>query len=344
MRFGLPREVQRIHVRADLGSEGRATEVTGSTRLLGKTEAMWLPWKWGVVVAVGAWLVSGVLARLLNTETLSPHERARLAIIRAVLAETAIIMGLYSLWQVAGSLSVMGVDDAIERAEWIVKAQRYLPLPTELEIQRLVLPHPWMVKAANGYYAVAHVPALVATLIWGFLQHRHRYNTLRNAVALTTLFCLVIQLVPVAPPRMLDTMGFVDAAALYNQSVYSALGRGMAGQLAAMPSVHIAWAVIVPWFALTVSTTRVAKVVCVAHSVATWFVVVATANHFWLDGIVAAALFGVSLAILAAVQRLRTDVRKVTGMTIPGRLMGLGNRSDDATAWQASSGHSPTES
>jgi PAP2 superfamily len=68
----------------------------------------------------------------------------------------------------------------------------------------------------------------------------------RNAVAASTAICLLISLVPVAPPRMLTSLGFVDLAARYGQSVYVALGSTAgADQLSAMPSVHVAWAVLV---------------------------------------------------------------------------------------------------
>jgi hypothetical protein len=101
-------------------------------------------------------------------------------------------------------------------------------------------------------------------------------------MAWATLICLVVQLIPVAPPRMLP--GFVDTAVKYGQSVYS---NGLAvDQLSAMPSVHVAWAVVVGWYGVKVSTSRW-RWLFVVHTALTVFCVVATANHWWLDGIVA---------------------------------------------------------
>ncbi len=86
-----------------------------------------------------------------------------------------------------------------------------------------------------------HFTMMFVFLIWLFWRYRDRYRPVRTTMAWTTFFCLVIQLLPVAPPRMLP--GFVDTAMLYNQSVYS---NGLAAdQLSAMPSVHVAWAVVV---------------------------------------------------------------------------------------------------
>ena len=67
-------------------------------------------------------------------------------------------------------------------------------------------------------------------------------------------------------------------------------GFGLApDQLSAMPSVHVAWAVLVGWYAWRLARSRW-RWLAVAHAVATVFVVVCTANHWWLDGIVAAAV------------------------------------------------------
>ena len=89
-----------------------------------------------------------------------------------------------------------------------------------------MLPHPWLVQAGNLYYAVVHVPALIAMLVWLFVRHRDRYPAVRNTLALLTGACLLIQLVPVMPPRLMSSLGFVDTGHLYGQSVYTAARAG----------------------------------------------------------------------------------------------------------------------
>jgi hypothetical protein len=104
-------------------------------------------------------------------------------------------------------------------------------------------------------------------------------------MAWTTLGCLLVQLLPVAPPRMMP--GFVDTGRLTGQSVYS---NGLPiDQLSAMPSVHVAWAVLVGYYTWRISSSRW-RWLGPTHSVLTILVVVVTANHWWLDGIVAVAI------------------------------------------------------
>jgi PAP2 superfamily protein len=202
--------------------------------------------------------------------------------------ETAVVGVLYGLWQLAGRISVTGTEGAYRRAHEIQDAERWLPLPSERSMQQLVLGHRQVVEAANLYYAAMHMTTMLLFLIWLFVRHRDRIRPVRQVMAWTTLGCLLVQLVPVAPPRMLP--GIVDTGLRYGQSVYS---NGLPiDQLSAMPSVHVAWAVVVGYYAWRVSTSRW-RYLGPAHAVVTILVVVVTGNHWWLDGIVAIAILAV---------------------------------------------------
>jgi hypothetical protein len=201
----------------------------------------------------------------------------------AFLREAAVIGALYGLWQLAGEVSVTGTSQAFRRAHWIRHVDAtYLPLPSEHAMQHAVLGIGPLIQLANLYYATMHFTTMLIFLVWLFVRHRDHYRPIRQVMACTTLGCLLIQLMPVAPPRM--TGGIVDTAMKYGQSVYS---NGLAvDQLSAMPSVHVAWAVLVGYYVWRVSPSRW-RVLGPIHSVATILVVVITGNHWWMDGIVA---------------------------------------------------------
>ena len=237
---------------------------------------MWLPWEYGLALAV-AFAVIG-----LKTEQTSPK-------IHALANEAAIISVLYSLWQLAGRLSLLGIDDALRRGAQIWEFERALFLPNELTLQNWMLPSSFWTQFANLYYAIAHVPAMGIFLLWLFLRHRESYSTWRNALALLTAVSLLIQLVPVAPPRLTDETGMIDTGLAYGQSVYGALGRGIEGQLQAMPSIHVGWAAVIGWGTWEASTSRW-RWVGPIHFAITFVVVALTGNHYWLDGIVAMVL------------------------------------------------------
>ena len=237
-----------------------------------------------------------VLAVVGSAMALVPHRAVRA--VGAFARETAVIGVLYALWELANKVSIAGPAGAYDRARWIRAFERHLPLPTERTVQHAVLGHRLVVEGANLYYAAMHLTVMLGFLIWLFVRHRDQYRPVRMVMAWTTLGCLLIQLLPVAPPRMLP--GIVDTGLLYNQSVYS---NGLPiDQLSAMPSIHVAWAVLVGYYTWKVSPSRW-RWLGPAHSVLMTFVVVATGNHWWLDGIVAVAVLTVCAWSVYGVRR-----------------------------------------
>jgi hypothetical protein len=245
-----------------------------------------------------AWDQAAVLALLLALAgvLVRPAGRHWLVVATAVCRETALVLALFSFWQLAGQVSLLKLDRARDHALWIWHVERFLHLPSEITLQRAFLPYPTLIKAFNVYYATMHFPGLIVFLIWLWARHREHYPPVRNVIALVTAACLVLQLIPVAPPRMFDDLGFVDTAIRYGQSVYGTFGSGFAAQLSAMPSVHVAWAVLVGWYVVRISTSRWRWLVLV-HTALTILIVTVTANHWWLDGIVAVALLALAVVV-----------------------------------------------
>ncbi|MFI9324240.1 phosphatase PAP2 family protein [Kitasatospora aureofaciens] len=232
--------------------------------------------------------------------------RVRKPGVSALLREAGTLLALFTLWQLVGHLSVMSADHALDRASWIHRTEQVVGLPDEASWQAAVTPYPVLVRLANYYYAVMHFAVMLGVLFWVFVRHRARYAWVRNTVVITTAVCLLVQFIPVAPPRMLPGSGFVDVAAEYGQSVYGGAVGGVvvADQLSAMPSVHVAWCVLAAVAVVRVSRSPFRWLV-VLHPVLTVAVVVVTANHFWADGIVAVAILLSAYAVLALAARWR---------------------------------------
>jgi PAP2 superfamily len=256
-----------------------------------------LSWQYALAAAAGLAVAA--------TAIRAARPAGRWALCGAVATESALLSGLYALWQFAGSFTVMSTAGAVPRARWLWHAERVLLLPSETAVQRPFLAHPVLVQAFNLYYDVLHFPVLGACLIWFFARHRGSYPRVRTTVVLFTLLSLLIQLIPVAPPRLLPVTGMVDTAVRYGQSVYSWHGGFDADEFSAMPSVHVGWALIVALAVITVSRSRW-RWLAAGYPVLTLLVVVVTANHFWLDGIVAALLVILVLAAQRTARRLRS--------------------------------------
>jgi hypothetical protein len=269
-----------------------------------------LSWQFALVAAVGL----AIAATTIKVGRLT----GRWGLWGGVAAESALLFGLYALWQFAGSFTVMSAAGAVPRARWLWHAERVLLLPSETAVQRPFLSHPILVQAFNLYYDVLHFPVLGACLIWLYARHRASYPRVRTTVALFTGVSLLIQLIPVAPPRLLPSAGMVDTAVRYGQSVYSWKGGFDADEFSAMPSVHVGWALIVAIAVITVSRSRW-RWLAAGYPLLTLLVVVVTANHFWADGIVAALLVVIVLVVQRTARGLRSGKSSETPQVRPVR-------------------------
>ena len=217
--------------------------------------------------------------------------------------EFALIAGLYAVWRLARMLPLATTSGAMARGREIDHIEHLLHLPSELTLQQFVLAHEWLASASSWYYATMHVPSLIAFLVWLFIRHRDQFPHWRNGLALLTAGCLVIRFVRVAPPRFFPDLGYENLAQNFGVSVYgSDVQTGVSDQFAAMPSIHVGWAAVVSLGIVAVSTS-VWRWVFLLHLILTTLVVSATANHWWLDGVVAVLLLLAGLAADTAGRR-----------------------------------------
>lgn len=233
--------------------------------------------------------------------------RRRLRILAAAALETALVCALFALWQLANAATHHAHAGGLAHGRALWHLERSLWLPSETSFQHLILGHPWLVRAANYYYATAHLTGMVIFLGWLWLRHRDRYPRWRNVVVVFTGVALLIEMIPVAPPRLIGHTGLVDTAMVYGQSVYAFTGD-LADQYAALPSIHVGWALLIG-LAMVRCGGRLAASVGVAHALLTVVVVVLTANHYWLDGATAAAVLAFAVLAERAGGRVAAAVR-----------------------------------
>jgi hypothetical protein len=215
--------------------------------------------------------------------------RRRWARVTAAAAwETALVCAVYALWQLVGDMARTRVTGGISHGYAVWHFERAIHMPSEAWLQHAFLPHHLIIQFSNLFYASVHLNSMWIFLVWLWLRHRGDYTYWRNVVVFSTGFCLLLQMIPVAPPRFLEGIGIIDTPLLYGQSVYGAFGETIAQQLSAMPSVHVGWACLITYAVIKVSPSRWRWLILV-HFVLTNFVVAVTGNHFWLDGVAAGA-------------------------------------------------------
>jgi hypothetical protein len=257
------------------------------------------------IVVAAIMIVICVTSRVLASRGVA---RTKTRWVASASLEIGVVCALFALWQVANGLTSTQSASGFGRGWDVWRFERWLHLPSERSVQDLIIHHPSIVRAANYYYDTAHLTLMVVFLIWLWLRHRDHYPLVRNTIAAFTAMSLLIQMIAVAPPRLITGTGLVDTAQLYGQSVYAVIGSNLADQYAAMPSIHVGWAVLIS-LAIVWSSPSRWRWLGLLHGALTIFVVVATANHYWLDGVAACALLVPAGLIAFGLERLRARMR-----------------------------------
>ncbi|MFF3846170.1 phosphatase PAP2 family protein [Streptomyces sp. NPDC002328] len=246
-------------------------------------------------------------------EEAEPATPARPPIVRELL----LVAGLFLVYKLGRQLASGHTGEAFRDAHRVWDLERWLRLPGEGAVQSLLLHGvhgDTLVRVANVYYATVHFPATAAFLIWLYLRRPAHYVWARRVLAAVTAAALVLHLAfPLAPPRMLAATGLVDTARVYGPSVYGPPQTDhLSNQFAAMPSLHFGWALMVA-VGLVVATRSRWRWLWLLHPLLTLLVIVGTANHYWLDALVAAALLGVALAVIHAPRHTAVPAATATG-------------------------------
>jgi PAP2 superfamily len=206
--------------------------------------------------------------------------------------EVAIGLGIYGVYLTVRHLVVNadGQRRAAENAQRIVALERRLGIHVEPNVQAILLPRRRVAAVLNVAYVTLNVGLTVGWLMRLFRRRDPEYHRLRRAAALATLGAQpVFLLFPTAPPRTLDH--FVDTIADVSGVD---LDKGVVARLydpiAAMPSIHITYAVVTAAGIVQTSRSPLAKTLAPAYPPAVAFVIFATANHYVLDALAGAAL------------------------------------------------------
>jgi PAP2 superfamily protein len=216
-----------------------------------------------------------------------------------LLPELVLLVAVNAVYKYGRKVANGQTDDAYRHADRVWSFERAVHMPSEHSVQQLMLHSHAVIHTANYLYATVHFPAMAIFLGWMFVKKRAHYLWIRRAIVIQTMLALIGHLFfPLAPPRLLPGDGMVDTASVYGPAVYGKPdGDSMANQFAAMPSLHVGWALAIAVGLIAAYRSRW-RWLWLLHPLVTMLVVVGTANHYWLDCIVGSALLGVALAVI----------------------------------------------
>lgn len=209
------------------------------------------------------------------------------------------------LYDATTNLAPLRLATALGNARGVLHVEALLHIDPELTLDSWLAAHHTLGLLLSDYYDNAHF--LVTLSLLGYLWWRRAdiYRPLRNSLVLVNVLGFVVfWRFPVAPPRMLD--GFTDVVARTDAfgSWHTGPLASHANQVAAMPSLHMAWA---GWCTLALwrmSERRWLRALAVAYPCLTAFAVLATGNHFLLDIVAGLLALVLTVWLLDAAPRL----------------------------------------
>ncbi len=245
-------------------------------------------------------------AVLEQQETLAPtpNSRARSRFGWPLGRELTILAFGFIAYLVVRILVKDEIDHAFANSKRVVNWEQTIGIFTEVDLQSSILGNDALIWILNRYYFFGHFLGAALLLSWLYLAKFQYYGRVRRVVFTSTVASLVIHVTfPLAPPRRFPEFGFVDTLQTYGPQIYdSAAISNTANQIAAMPSLHVGWALIAAW-AILRSTTGRWRWAGLVHPLIMTLAVVMTANHWWLDVVGAALLVYVAILADRPVQR-----------------------------------------
>ena len=185
---------------------------------------------------------------------------------------------------------------AFENARALVDAERGLGTFFEPGLQAWAQSEAWIVTGANWMYVNSHFVVTTTFLIWLYIARNYAFYYVRNMFMIAMGLALALyMLFPTAPPRYLPEWGFTDTVAAFVGDAAEQSANVLYNPFAAVPSMHVAFALMIAIPAVKLVKPRGLKVAWALYPVLVTFVVVVTANHFWLD-----AAFGAVVAAVSA--------------------------------------------
>lgn len=225
------------------------------------------------------------------------------------LRQLALFGCVYYLYRLVRGLVDGDAGLAFENARTLVDVERALGLFFEPGLQAWALGETWIVDGASWVYLHSHVVITTAFLVWLYLRRNGAFYFVRNMfIVAMGLALLGYVLFPTAPPRFLPEWGFTDTVVGLVGEKTARGAEFLYNPFAAVPSMHVAFALMIGIPAMMLVRSRAAKIAWAAYPLLVTFVVVVTGNHFWLDAALGAAVALASAYVAkAALARARPE-------------------------------------
>ncbi len=215
-----------------------------------------------------------------------------------VLRQVSLFGIAYVAYRLVRGLVEAKASEAFAHARDLIALERTLHLFVEPSIQAWASGSHVLMVSASWLYVNAQTSVTIAALLYLYLRQNRSFYFVRNMFMIAMAISLVGYLVfPTAPPRFLPEWGFIDSVSeltAVHVTHASASLSALFNPYAAVPSMHVAFAIMIAWPLARLSRRRTVKALWLLYPLLMTFVIVVTANHFVFDALLGALTAGAS--------------------------------------------------
>jgi hypothetical protein len=227
-----------------------------------------------------------------------------------VVRQIALFAAAYYGYSFVRGAVVGKTADAFANGRTLIDLERTLHLFVEPAVQAWANGKSWLIDLASWTYLNSHFAITLGVLVFIYLFHNSSFYFVRNMFLVAmglALLCYVLY--PTAPPRFFTEWGFTDSVAeLTGIPQDSMTVNALFNPYAAVPSMHVAFAVMIGWPAARLVRRRAFKIAWALYPLLVTWVVVVTGNHFWMDALLGVLVATVSAYVAQALARARPGV------------------------------------
>ena len=209
------------------------------------------------------------------------------------------MLALYGLYELSRGFVVGDAAEARRHALEVVAIERRPHVLLEADVQHAARVIPGLEGLLGVAYLTLHLTVTVAVLLWFHQRRPAAFPLVRTALLVASGLSLVGFLAfPTAPPRLAG-IGVVDTVSDAHVNLNSGLVSSLYNPYAAVPSMHIGYALIVAASIFWYSRRALVRVLAPLYPPFVLLVVVATGNHFLLDAAAGALVAGLAMTAAA---------------------------------------------
>jgi membrane-associated phospholipid phosphatase len=228
------------------------------------------------------------------------------------LRQVSLFAAAYFAYMLVRGLADGSANAAFAHARDLIALERTLHLFIEPSVQAWASGSHFLMGLASWLYVNAQGSVTITALLYLYVRHNRNFYFVRNMFMIAMAIALVGYTVfPTAPPRFMPEWGFIDTVSDFtpvNVSHTSASMSSLFNPYAAVPSMHVAFALMIGSSLALLVRRRAVRVLWLLYPLVMTFVIVVTANHFIVDALLGALTAGASAYGASWLARARPSV------------------------------------